>query len=91
VNEERECEGYIKDPPKAGSRWEKWTQNRFPPGGFRFTGRVSRRLDRLQNRLSRAKIRLNRFSKNLHTTFSDRIDWQTGRSESDRGNSAKTG
>jgi hypothetical protein len=27
VNEDRECEGYIKDPPKAGSRWEKWTQN----------------------------------------------------------------
>jgi hypothetical protein len=26
VNEERECEGYIKDPPKADGRWEKWTQ-----------------------------------------------------------------
>jgi hypothetical protein len=23
VNEERECERYIKDPPKAGRRWEK--------------------------------------------------------------------
>jgi hypothetical protein len=29
VNEERECGGYLKDPPKAGSRWEKWTKNRF--------------------------------------------------------------
>jgi hypothetical protein len=77
----RECEGYIKDPPKVGSRWEKLTENRlnrFPPGGFRFTGGLSRRLDRPQIRLSRAKIR-------LHTTFSDRIDWQTGRSESDIG------
>jgi hypothetical protein len=77
VNEEIECEGYIKDPPKAGSCWEKLTENRlnqFPPGGFRFTEGLSRRLDRPQIRLSRAKIRLNRFSKNPHTTFSDRID-----------------
>jgi hypothetical protein len=29
VNEERECGGYLKDPPKAGSRWEKWTKNRL--------------------------------------------------------------
>jgi hypothetical protein len=41
VNEERVCEGSIKDPPKAGSRWEKLTENRlnrflnrFPPGVF---------------------------------------------------------
>jgi hypothetical protein len=34
------------------------------------------RLNRLQIRLSQAKIRLNCFSKNLHTTFSDRTDWQ---------------
>jgi hypothetical protein len=80
VNEERECEGYIRDPPKAGRRWEKLTENRlnrlnrFPPGGFRFTEGLSRRLDRPQIRLSQAKIRLNRFSKNLHATFSDRID-----------------
>jgi hypothetical protein len=101
VNEERESEGYIKDPLKAGSCWEKWTQNRlnrflnrlnqFPLGSSRFTEGLSRRLDRPQIRLSRTKIRLNRFSKTLHTTFSDRIDWQTGRSESDRRNSAKTG
>jgi hypothetical protein len=44
VNEEREreCEGYIKEPPKAGGRWGKLTENwlnrfsnqlnRFPPG-----------------------------------------------------------
>jgi hypothetical protein len=40
----RESEGYIKDPPKVGSCWEKLTENRlnrflnrlnrFPPGGF---------------------------------------------------------
>jgi hypothetical protein len=74
VNEERECEGYIKDPPKAGSRWEKWTQNRlnrflnrlnrFPLGSSRFTEGLSRRLDWSQIRLSRAQIRFNRFSKN---------------------------
>jgi hypothetical protein len=29
VNEERECGGYLKDPPKAGSRWEKWPKNRL--------------------------------------------------------------
>jgi hypothetical protein len=44
VNEEIECEGYIKEPPKAGGRWgfqtenqlnRFWNQlNRFPPGWF---------------------------------------------------------
>jgi hypothetical protein len=29
VNEERECEGYIKEPPKAGGHWGNWTQNRL--------------------------------------------------------------
>jgi hypothetical protein len=29
VNEERECGGYLKDPPKAGSRWEKWPKNQL--------------------------------------------------------------
>jgi hypothetical protein len=56
VNEERECGGYLKDPPKVGSRWEKWTKNRlnrFPPGSSRFTKVLSRRLDRPQNRLNR--------------------------------------
>jgi hypothetical protein len=81
VNEERECAGYLKDPPKAGSRWEKWTKNRlnrflnrlnrFPPGSSRFTEVLSRRLDRPQNRLSRAQIRLNQFSKNSTHDFSD--------------------
>jgi hypothetical protein len=73
MKRERECEGYIKDSPKAVSRWEKLTENRlnrflnrlnrFPPGGFRFTEGLSRRLDRPQIWLSRAKIRLSRFSK----------------------------
>ena len=37
VNEERECEGYIKEPPKAGGHWGILTENRlnwFPPGWF---------------------------------------------------------
>jgi hypothetical protein len=40
VNEERECEGYIKEPPKAGGRWGILSENRlnrlnrFPPGWF---------------------------------------------------------
>jgi hypothetical protein len=61
----RECGGYIKDPPKAGSRWEKRGKNRlnrfsdrlnrFPPGRSWFTNLLSRRLDRIQNRLSREK------------------------------------
>jgi hypothetical protein len=67
--------GYLKDPPKAGSRWEKRTKNRlnrFPPGRSRFTDLLSRRLDRIQNRLSQEKLRLNRFSKNICT----RLFWQ---------------
>jgi hypothetical protein len=77
---ERECvRGYIKDPPKAGSRWEKRSKNRlnrfsdrlnrFLPGGSRFTNLLSRRLDRFQNRLSRGKIRLNRFSQKICSDF----------------------
>jgi hypothetical protein len=34
---ERECKGYIKEPPKAGGRWGFQTENRlnrFPPGWF---------------------------------------------------------
>jgi hypothetical protein len=34
---ERECEGYIKEPPKVGGRWGNLTENRlnrFPPGWF---------------------------------------------------------
>jgi hypothetical protein len=55
VNEERVW-GYLKDPPKAGSRWEKWTKNRlnrflnrlnqFAPRSSRFTEVLSQRLDR---------------------------------------------
>jgi hypothetical protein len=63
--------------------------NRIPPVGFWFTGGLSRRLDQTQIRLNRFQIRLNQIqnsvepvSKNLHMTFSDRTDWQTG---SDRG------
>jgi hypothetical protein len=65
VNERESVRGYIKDPPKAGSRWEKRSKNRlnrfsnqlnrFLPGGSRFTILLSRRLDRFQNRLSRGK------------------------------------
>jgi hypothetical protein len=79
VNEERECGGYLKDPPKAGSRWEKWTKNqlnrflnrlnRFPPGSSRFTEVFSRRLDRPQIWLSQIQIRLNQFSKNSAHDF----------------------
>jgi hypothetical protein len=87
--------GYIKDPPKAGRRWEKRGKNRlnrfsdrlnrFPPGRSRFTNLLSRRLDRIQNRLSREKIRLNRFPKRSATTFSDSSDCQTGQSRDGRG------
>jgi hypothetical protein len=80
VNEERErVGGYLKDPPKVGSHWEKWTKNRlnrflnrlnrFPPGSSRFTEVLSRRLDRPQIRLSRTQIRLNWFLKNSAHDF----------------------
>jgi hypothetical protein len=65
VNKRESVRGYIKDPPKAGSCWEKrgknqlnWFSdrlNQFPPGRSRFTNLLSRRLDRIQNRLSRER------------------------------------
>jgi hypothetical protein len=85
--EERECGGYLKDPPKADSHWEKRAKNRlnrFPPGRSRFTDLLSRRLDRTQNRLSREKIRLNWFSKKSAHDFSDSSDCQTGQSRGGR-------
>jgi hypothetical protein len=79
-NEERECGGgYLKDPLKAGSRWEKRAKNllnRFPPGRSRFTDLLSR----IQNRLSREKFQLNWFHKNICNDFSDSSDRQTGQS-----------
>jgi hypothetical protein len=75
--------GYLKDPPKAGSHWEKRAKNRlnrFPPGRSRFTDLLSRRLDQIQNRLSREKFRLNRFYKNICNDFSDNSACQTGQS-----------
>src|SRR6187455_401424 len=101
VNERESVRGYIKDPPKAGSRWEKegtnrlnrfsnWL-NRFLPGGSRSTGLLSRTLDRFQNRLSRVKFRLNRFQKNICCDFSDSSDCQSGQSRGGRMNSTKTG
>jgi hypothetical protein len=95
VNERESVRGYIKDPPKAGSRWEKKSKNRlnrfsdrlnrFLPGGSRSTDLLSRRLDRFQNRLSKRKFRLNRFSKRICSDFSDSSDYQTGQSRDGRG------
>jgi hypothetical protein len=62
--------GYLKDPPKAGSRWEKRAKNRlnrFPPGRTRFTNLLSWRLDRTQNRLSRGKSGWTGFQKKICT------------------------
>ena len=89
VNErERVWGGYIKDPPKAGSRWEKRSKNwlnRFLPGRSRFTNLLSRRLDQIQNRSSREKLRLNWFSQKIYSDFSDNSDCQTGQSRDGRG------
>jgi hypothetical protein len=91
VNKRESVRGYIKDPPKAGSRWEKRGKNRlnqfsdrlnrFPPGRSRFTNLLSR----IQNRLSWEKIRLNRFSQKICNDFFDSSDCQTGQSRDDRG------
>jgi hypothetical protein len=102
VNERESVRGYIKDPPKAGSRWEKRSKNRlnrfsdrlnrFLPGESRSTDLLSRRLDRFQNRLSKEKFRLNRlnrFSKKICSDFSDSSDCQTGQSRDGRGTVAK--
>jgi hypothetical protein len=95
VSKRESVGGYIKDPPKAGSRWEKRGKNRlnrfadrlnrFSPGRTRFTDLLSRRLDRNQNRLSRGKFRLNRFSQKVCNDFSDSTDCQTGQSRDGRG------
>jgi hypothetical protein len=95
VNERESVRGYIKDPPKAGSRWEKKSKNwlnrfsdrlnRFLPGRSRFTNLLSRRLDRIQNWLSKGKIRFNRFSQKIYSDFSDNSDCQTGQSRDGRG------
>jgi hypothetical protein len=93
--------GYLKDPLKAGSRWEKRAENRlnrftnrlnrFPPGRSRFTDLLSRRLDRIQNRLSREKFRLNRFLKNICIRFFWQL-WLSDRSEQGwQRNSPETG
>ena len=92
---ERECEGVYKGSPKAGSRWEKRSKNRlnrfsdrlnrFLPGESRSTELLSRRLNRFQNRLSKEKFRLNRFSKNICSDFSDSSDCQTSQSRGGRG------
>jgi hypothetical protein len=88
MRERESVRGYIKDPPKAGSRWEKRSKdrlNRFLPGGSRSTELLSRRLDRFQNRLSKEKLWLNRFSKKICGDFSDSSDCQTGQSRDGRG------
>jgi hypothetical protein len=100
VNKRESVRGYIKDPPKAGSRWEKRGKNRlnqfsdrlnrFPPGRSRFTNLLSRRLDRIQNRLSRETFRLNRFSQKICNDFSDSSDCQTGQSRDGRGTVPKS-
>jgi hypothetical protein len=79
VNKRERVRGYIKDPPKAGSRWVKRDKNRLnrfidrfnqiPPGRSRSTDLLSWRLDRIQNRLSREKFWLNRFPEISATTF----------------------
>jgi hypothetical protein len=95
VNKRKRVRGYIKDPPKASSRWEirdknqlNWfldRLNRFPPGRSRFTNLLSRRLDRIQNRLSWEKFRLNQFSQKICNDFSDSSNCQTGQSRDGRG------
>jgi hypothetical protein len=78
VNEEREYEGYIKEPPKAGGRWGILIENRlnrFPPGGSQFSGWLSRRVNRFQNWLNRSKNRLSQFFNSLRTTF---LTWLLG-------------
>jgi hypothetical protein len=95
VNKRDSMRGYIKDPPKAGSHWEKRGKNQlnrfsdrlnqFPPGRSRFTNLLSRRLDRIQSRLSQEKFRLKRFSQKIYNDFSDNSNCQTGQSRDGRG------
>jgi hypothetical protein len=92
VNEERVCEGYIKEPPKAGGHWGILTENRlnwFPPGWFSVhwlaqpeSGPVPKLVEPAQKPVEPI------FQQSAHD-FSDRTDWQTGGSESGRRNNAK--
>jgi hypothetical protein len=88
----RESAGVYKRSPKSWQPLGEKRQNRlnrFPPGRSRFTKLLSRRLDRIQNRLSREKFRLNRFPKNNCNDFSDSSDCQTGQSRDGRGTVTK--
>jgi hypothetical protein len=75
------CEGYIKEPPKAGGRWGILTENRlnrlnrFPPGWFSVhwlaqpeSGPVPKLVEPAQ------KLVESVFQQSVHD-FSDTTDW----------------
>jgi hypothetical protein len=64
VNKRESVRGYIKDPPKAGSRWEKRGKNRL--------NRFSDRLNRFSDRLNQFPLGRSRFI-NLLSRRLDRI------------------
>jgi hypothetical protein len=73
---------------KRGKNWlNRFSDrlNQFPPGRTRFTNLLSRRLDRIQNMLSREKIQLNRFSQKICNDCSDNSDCLIGQSRDGRG------
>jgi hypothetical protein len=77
MKRERECEGYIKEPPKAGGRWGILTKNRlnqFPLEWFSVHWLTQPESGSVPNPVEPAQNWLNRFSNSLHTTFSDRTD-----------------
>jgi hypothetical protein len=94
VNEERECEGYIKDPQKlvaVGKSGLKTDWTGFHQGVLGSLRDSTGDSTGPKFGWAGPKSGWTSFQKTLQTTFSDRIDWQTDRSESDRRNSAETG
>jgi hypothetical protein len=91
VNEERECKGYIKEPPKAGGRWGFLTENRlsrFPPECFSVQGLAQLVGGPVSKPVEPAPKPVEPVFQKYAHCFSDMADWQCRKRKV---NSAKIG
>jgi hypothetical protein len=78
VNEERECEGYIKKPPKAGGHWGILTENRlnqFPPGWFSVQRLAQLKSELVPKSVEPAQKPVEPVFQQPTHNFSDMTDW----------------
>jgi hypothetical protein len=100
-SEWRGCEGYIKEPPKAGGRWgiltENWLSrswnrlNRFPPEWFSVQGLAQLVSEAVPKPVEPAQKPVEPVFQQSANNFSDMADWRTGRADNGRVNNAKIG